>query len=255
MNSFAHYPSLKNKVVYITGGASGIGASLVIAFAQQGSKVAFVDIQDDAASSLCESLESSAAHLPYYQNVDVVDIAALKKSIHNAMKKFGPINILINNVAHDKRHSALDVTPEEWRSGLSVNLDAAFFATQTVIPEMQKMGGGVILNLSSINPILGLTNMSAYVSAKAALVGLSKSLAREFGRDNIRVNAVSPGWIATERQLATWYTPEEEARWDKLTALSGRILPEDVANLTLFLSADDSRKITGQQFIIDAGRT
>jgi D-xylose 1-dehydrogenase len=240
----ATYPSLKGRSIFITGGATGIGAELVRAFAAQGAQVRFVDL--DAESGVALATETGA----HFTRVDVTDTTALKASITATER----IDILINNVANDTRHDPLAVTEDYWRRCMAVNLDAAFFASQTVIPVMQANGGGSIINFSSINAVLGPEGMPGYVTAKAGLLGMTKALARQYGVDHIRVNTILPGWVVTERQLETWLTPEAEAEWSKLVAIKNRIQPPDVASLALFLAADDSAMITGQQFIIDAGR-
>ncbi len=254
MNQAARYPSLKAKNVFITGGATGIGAAMVEAFAGQGARVAFIDILDDAAAGLCAAVLKKTGINPVYRHVDVTVVEKLQASVREAAREFGTIDVLINNVANDMRHPPLEISADYWRKCLAVNLDGAFFAAQAVIPLMQKSGGGSIINFSSINAYLGLEQMPGYVAAKAGIIGLSKALARQYGRDNIRSNIIVPGWIATQRQLDTWLTPEEEKKWMDLVALKGRIQPDDVAKLALFLAADDSSKITAQEFVIDAGR-
>lgn len=235
--------------MYITGGATGIGAELVQSFVAQGAHVTFVDIQSDAGHALAKTLNTA-----HYETVDVTDVEALQASVKAAAVRMGSIDILINNVANDTRHAPLEVTAAYWRQCMSVNLDSAFFASQAAIPFMQAQGGGAIINFSSINAVLGPTEMPGYVAAKAGLLGLTKALARQYGTDHIRVNCILPGWVVTERQLGKWLTPEAEAAWSAMVAIKDRILPRDVANLALFLAADDSAKITAQQFIIDAGR-
>ncbi len=240
----ATYPSLAGRGVFITGGATGIGAALVRAFVAQQAQVEFID--RDATSGVALAAETGAR----FGTVDVTDVPSLKAAIAAA----GRIDILINNVANDTRHDPAAVTEDFWRACMAVNLDAAFFAAQAVIPVMQRQGGGSIVNFSSINALLGPAGMPGYVTAKAGLLGMTKALARQYGADHIRVNAILPGWVVTERQLDTWLTPEAEAEWGKLVALPDRIAPSDVASLALFLGADDSKMITGQQFVIDAGR-
>jgi D-xylose 1-dehydrogenase len=242
----AIYPSLKARAIFITGGATGIGAELVRAFVAQGAVVSFCDILGEAGRALADELGSAAR----YSHIDVTDVTALQ----SAIAAHDRIDVMINNVANDTRHSPEDVTPESWRRSMAINLDAAFFAAQAVIPLMQSAGGGSIINFSSINALLGPADMPGYVTAKAGLLGLTKALARQYGVDKIRVNAILPGWVVTERQLDKWLTPKAEAEWTKLVAIKERILPSDVANLALFLADDGSAKITGQQFIIDAGR-
>ena len=248
--TFATYPSLVGRVVLITGGASGIGASLVEAFHAQGSKVAFVDRQDDAGQALAGRLGGS-----WFRACDVTDAPALQAAIRDAAEALGPITVLVNNVANDTRHVAAEITPEAWRSTLAVNLDPTIIAAVAVQPMMRAAGGGSVINFSSITALLGAADMAGYVAAKGAIISLSKALAREWGAERIRVNAVSPGWVVTERQLELWMTPEAEAAWSEQAALKDRILPDDVARLILFLASDDSRMITGQNLVIDAGRT
>ncbi|HEY0052060.1 MAG TPA: SDR family oxidoreductase [Caulobacteraceae bacterium] len=250
MARFASYPSLKDRVVLVTGGASGIGASMVEAFHQQGSRVAFIDRDAEAGRALAAKLDGT-----WFAECDVVNVAALEQSLAAAAAAVGPIGVLINNVANDTRHQAAATTPEAWRKGLAVNLDPVFVCSRAVQPGMAAAGGGSIINISSINALLGPAEMATYVAAKGAVNALTKGLAREWGPQRIRVNAVSPGWVVTERQLELWLTPEAEAEWSKLVALKDRIQPEDVARLCLFLAADDSRMITGQNLVIDAGRT
>lgn len=248
--AYATYPSLAGRTVFITGGASGIGAAMVEAFHAQGCKVAFIDIAQQAGEALAARLDGA-----WFRPADVTDAEALAAAIEHAGKVLGPVTVLVNNVANDTRHIAAETTPEAWRKGLAVNLDPAFIASTAVYPMMREAGGGVVINFSSINALLGPAEMAGYVAAKGAINALTKSLAREWGPDNIRVNAISPGWVVTERQLELWLTPEAEAEWMKQVALKRRIQPQDVARLALFLAADDSAMITGQNLVIDGGRT
>lgn len=248
--TFASYPSLKDRVVFITGGASGIGASFVAQFHAQGARVAFVDQQADAGAILAAGLDGS-----WFRVCDVTDGDALKAAIREAAAALGPITVLINNVANDTRSKAVETTLKAWRRGLAVNLDPVFVAATAVYAMMRDAGGGSIVNVSSITALLGQAQMPAYVAAKGAIIALSKSLAREWGGDLIRVNALSPGWVVTDRQLALWLTPEAEANWSKLVALKDRIAPDDIARAALFLASDDSRMMTGQNLVVDAGRT
>ena len=261
MGECANYPSLAGRCVFITGGATGIGAAMVEAFALQNSKVAFVDLDLAAAEGLCDRLESETGKRPWFQRIDVTDVSALQASIRSAAEDLGPLQALVNNAANDRRHSPEDVTPESWRDCMAINLDATFFGAQaaakimTAAKNQVKNQGGSIINFSSINALLGPANMPGYVAAKAGIVGLSKALAADYGEADIRVNAILPGWVVTERQLDTWLTPEAEADWMEQVSLKQRLLPAEVANLALFLAADDSRMITGQSFTIDGGRT
>jgi NAD(P)-dependent dehydrogenase (short-subunit alcohol dehydrogenase family) len=248
--AFATYPSLKDRTVFVTGGASGIGAAFVQTFHDQGAKVAFVDLDEAAGQARAGKLGAS-----WFRRCDVTDAEALQAAIRDAAAALGPITVLINNVANDTREVAAEVTPEAWRKGLAVNLDPAFIAAVAVYPMMKAAGGGSIVNVSSINALLGPGELPTYSAAKGAINSLSKSLAHAWGPDRIRVNALSPGWVVTPRQLELWLTPEAEAEWSKLVALKDRIMPEDIARAALFLASDDSRMMTGQNMIVDAGRT
>jgi D-xylose 1-dehydrogenase len=245
--AFATYPSLTNKVVFVTGGGGGIGATLVEEFHAQGAKVAFVSHDD--ASDLSGRLGA------WFEAGDVTDVAWFEAAMGRASGSLGAIDVLINNVAHDERHEAAATDVEAWRQGLAVNLDAAFVAARAVYAGMKAKGGGSIINISSINALLGPPQMVTYVAAKGAINAMTKALAREWGPDGIRVNTLSPGWIITERQLKLWLTPQAEDEWMKLVAIKERIWPTDVAQLAMFLAAEDSSKITGQNFVIDGGRT
>ena len=255
MTTSASYPSLQGQCIFITGGATGIGAALVRAFAQQGANVAFVDIDVDSAKQLINELESEQGPKLWYQATDVTNVQALQQAILEAEAQLGPVGVLVNNAANDMRHAPADVTAQSWRDCMAINLDAAFFAAQAAAGLMNQRNSGSIINFSSINALLGPSNMPGYVTAKAGIIGLTKALARDYGPNGVRVNAILPGWVATERQLQTWLTPDEESRWMEQVALQERLLPEDVANLALFLAATESKMITGQSFTVDAGRT
>ena len=250
MTGYASYPSLAGRVAFVTGGATGIGEALVEAFHGQGARVGYLDRDAAAGSKL-------AARLPgaWFGACDVTDAAALEETLAAAATALGSIDVLVNNVADDTRHAAADTDAEAWRAALAVNLDPTFLAARAVRPAMASAGAGVILNLGSINALLGPAGMAAYVAAKGAVSALTKALAREWGPDGIRVNAIAPGWVVTERQLALWLTPQAGAAWMEQVALKRRILPADVARLALFLASDDASAITGQTFIIDGGRT
>lgn len=247
--AYATYPSLVARVVFVTGGASGIGASLVEQFHAQGAKVAFVDRQAEAGQALADRLPGS-----WFRPLDVTDTPALTGAIVDAAGALGPVTVLVNNVADDTRHVAAETSVETWRAGLAVNLDPVFVASTAVYSMMCQAGGGAIINVSSINALWGPAGMAAYVAAKGAINSLTKGLAREWGGAGIRVNALSPGWVVTDRQLELWLTPEAEADWARQVALQGRILPDDIARAALFLASDESRMMTGQNLVIDAGR-
>lgn len=250
MQNGARYPSLVDQGIFITGGATGIGAALVRAFIKQNAQVTFVDLQQEAGAALVAELDDRVT----FHRLDITDTDALQRAVTDANERT-KLGVLINNAANDMRHAPSDMTPSQWRDCLAINLDAAFFAAQTAAPILAGNGGGSIINFSSINATLGPSNMPGYVSAKAGLIGMSKALAKDYGADMVRVNAISPGWVVTQRQLATWLTPAEEADWMRQVALPKRLMPEDVASLALFLAADDSSMITGQNFTIDGGRT
>lgn len=255
MGVSAHYPSLAERCVFITGGATGIGAALVEAFTRQSARVAFVDVDEQAAHDLVNGLSSEGFNPPWFRSVDVTRVEDLQQAIDDAADELGALDTLVNNAANDQRHSPEDVTPESWRQCMAINLDAAFFASQAAAAVMVPNKRGSIINFGSINALLGPSNMPGYVAAKAGIMGLTKSLAKDYGEHNLRVNAILPGWVATERQLKTWLTPEEEHKWMQQVALQSRLMPQDVANLALFLAADDSNMISGQNFVIDGGRT
>ena len=251
MNTFTQYQSLKNKIVFITGGASGIGAAMVKAFIKQQAKVAFIDIDSDSAKTLVEELNGEC----WYRTLDVTNPEGLQDAIADAARELGGLDVLVNNVASDIRHNPDDVTVRDWHKCMQVNLDPAFFSSQAASSLMKKQNSGSIINISSINALLGPENMSGYVTAKAGLIGMTKALAHDFGINNIRVNAILPGWVATDKQLANWLTEEEEAKWMESMALKKRIKPEDVAKLALFLASEASAMISGQSIAVDGGKT
>ncbi len=248
--AFATYPSLTGRVVFITGGASGIGADMVRAFDGQGAKVAFIDIQDAVAKGLTGDLGGR----PLYRHCDITDLTALKSCIAEIGETFGPIGVLINNAANDDREEIDDITEAYWDRSQAINLRPHFFAAQAVRPQMCQLGGGSIINFSSISYRYGADKMLAYATAKAAIIGLTKALARGFGDDNIRVNAIEPGAVITERQRQLWYPTEQAVQGMVDRQIIKKILlGEEVARLALFLASDDSRMITKQSLVIDAG--
>lgn len=248
----ASYPDLKDKVVLITGGASGIGAAMVDAFAAQGARTGFVDLDTARGEALAARLSGAGASVAF-EACDLRDIAALRAAVGRIRDRLGPITGLVNNAAHDERHATLEVTPEYFDDRIAVNFRHQLFAAQAVLPDMQAAGGGAIVCFSSIVPVIGMGGMPVYAASKSAVVGLARSLARDFGPDNVRVNVISPGWIMTERQIALWLTPEADAMRADRQALKRRILPEDVARVALFLISDESSAITGQSHIVDGG--
>jgi NAD(P)-dependent dehydrogenase (short-subunit alcohol dehydrogenase family) len=254
MNGFAAYPSLRDKVVFVTGGASGIGASVVEQFCAQGSRVAFVDVAVEAGEALAGRIGDSGVSPPLFIPCDLREIEALRAAIARTGRELGPIRVLVNNAANDDRHAVADVTPAYWDERMAVNLRHQFFAAQAVYPQMKAAGGGSIVNMGSIVWKLAHGGLPAYSAAKAAVCGLTRGLARDFGADAIRVNTVLPGWVMTERQIALWLTDEGERGLLATQCLKEKIYPPDVARLVLFLAADDSRMCTAQDFIIDGGR-
>lgn len=250
---FAHYPSLHNTLVLITGGASGIGAALAEHFALQAAQVALLDIAEQDAAKLIDKLAPVAIHSPAFLKCDLTDIVELRSAIKSIETQFGTVRVLVNNAASDDRHKMSEVTPEYWDERMNVNLRHHFFAIQAVAPGMTQAGGGSIINMSSIAWMIPSTGLPAYVTAKAGIVGLTRTLSRELGGANIRVNCVSPGAIMTERQRRLWMTPDYLAEIMQRQSLKRELLPEDVARLVLFLASDDSSAITGQNFVIDGG--
>jgi NAD(P)-dependent dehydrogenase (short-subunit alcohol dehydrogenase family) len=253
-DAFAIYPSLRDRVVFITGGASGIGAEHVTQFAAQGAKVAFVDIADDAARDLVAKIEAAGHGSPFYQHCDLRDIEALRRAIAEAARQMGPITVLVNNAANDQRHKFEDVTVEYWDERQATNLRHQFFAIQAVAPIMRASGGGSIVNFGSVSWHSLQGGMPAYTTAKAAVEGLTRGMARDLGPDKIRVNTVIPGWIMTERQLSLWMTPEAEKNLMQVQCLKERLVPADVTRMVLWLASDDSRMCTAQLWVVDAGR-
>ena len=247
----AIYPSLKDKRVLVTGGGSGIGEGLVEAFARQGARVAFVDIADKASRDLVERL-CDLPHKPIYRQCDLTDIDAFKTILGELEGQLGGIDILVNNAANDDRHSVEEVTPAYWDDRMAVNLRHLFFAAQAVVPAMKRAGGGVILNFGSISWHLGMADLVLYQTAKAAIEGMTRALARDLGRDGIRVNTIVPGNVQTPRQ-EKWYTPEGEAEIVKSQCIDGRIQPADIAAMVLFLASDDARMCTAHDYFVDAG--
>jgi len=253
MSENAIYPSLRDRAVFVTGGGSGIGAAIVEHFCAQGSKVAFVDIAREPSEALVKSIAGKGLPKPLFLHCDVTDIAALQKAIADAKQQLGPIRVLINNAAHDQRHPIDSVTPEYWDDRYAVNLKHQFFAAQAVYKDMAAAGGGSIVNLGSTSWVIGQGGMPCYTSAKSAVAGLTRALARDLGPMNIRVNCILPGWIMTERQITLWLTPEGEQELMKRQCLKRKLVPDDIARTVLFFAADDSGACTNQNYIVDGG--
>jgi NAD(P)-dependent dehydrogenase (short-subunit alcohol dehydrogenase family) len=245
--SSAIYPSLKGKRVVITGGGSGIGAGLVTGFVRQGAEVIFLDIVEEDSKALVAQL-SSAEVPPVYKHCDLMDLESLKA----VLAQIGDVDVLVNNAGNDDRHKLADITPAYWDNRMGVNLRHMLFAAQAVAPGMAKRGGGAIINFGSISWHLGLEDLVLYETAKAGIEGMTRALARELGPDDIRVTCVVPGNVKTKRQ-EKWYTPEGEAEIVKAQCLKGRLVPDHVASLVLFLASDDAALCTGHEYWIDAG--
>ena len=246
------YPDLEGKTVVITGGGSGIGEAIVRRFAAQGAKVGFIDIAEAPSRALEQELTQSG-HSVHFEQCDLKDIPALRQALDNIRAKYGLIGVLINNAAHDQRHATPDVTPEYFDDRIAVNLKHQFFAAQAVLPDMQKLGGGSIVNFGSTSWMVGQGGMPIYTAAKSAIIGLTRSLARDYGKDNIRVNAVAPGWIMTQRQIDLWLTPEAEAELMQRQCLKRRLVPDDMARMALFFASDESGACTNQHYVADGG--
>ena len=247
----AIYPSLKGKRVLVTGGGSGIGAGVVEGFVRQGADVTFFDIAKEDSEALAKSL-AGAQRGPVFKHCDLTDIKAVQAQIASLIEENGAFDILINNAANDDRHTIEQVTEEYWDNRLNTNLKHLFFCAQAVIPGMKAKGAGVIINLGSISWHLALEELTLYQTSKAAIEGLTRSFARELGPDGIRSVCIVPGNVKTPRQMR-WYTPEGEAEIVDAQCLKGRLVPEDIAAMALFLASDDARLITGHEFFVDAG--
>jgi NAD(P)-dependent dehydrogenase (short-subunit alcohol dehydrogenase family) len=252
---FASYPSLQDRVVFITGGGSGIGASIVEHFCAQRARVAFVDIDDAASAALIERIDASGAPTPRFVRCDLRDVAALQAIVRRIGDELGPITVLVNNAANDDRHKAMDVTLEYWNDRIAVNLRHQFFAAQAAYPQMKAAGGGSIVNFGSISWMNSEGGYNAYTTSKAAVHGMTRGLARDWGVDHIRVNTVVPGWVMTQRQIDLWLDADGERQLFENQCLKEKLYPPDLARMVLWLAADDSRMCTAQNFIVDAGWT
>jgi NAD(P)-dependent dehydrogenase (short-subunit alcohol dehydrogenase family) len=246
------YPSLSGAPVFVTGGASGIGEAIVRAFVAQGAKVTFVDIDAGRGEALAAELASTGAP-PLFIPCDLRDVAALRAAIDAAQARHGDLAALVNNAANDTRHALADLTPDYWDDRFAINLRPMVFAAQAAAIQMRRRGGGAIVNFGSISWKTGVGGMVAYTTAKAAVHGLTRSLARDLGPDGIRVNTVTPGWVMTERQLALWVDAAAEAEIDAAQCLTARLAPEDIAAMVLFLASADARLCTAQEFTVDGG--
>jgi NAD(P)-dependent dehydrogenase (short-subunit alcohol dehydrogenase family) len=252
---YANYPSLRDKGVFVTGGGSGIGAGVVEHFGAQQSVVTFVDIDDVASAALCARIRETGARPPRFVHCDLRDVAALQSIVMRVGAEAGPITVLVNNAANDDRHETMDVTLDYWNDRIAVNLRHQFFAAQAVYPQMKEAGGGSIVNFGSISWMNSEGGYNAYTTSKAAVHGMTRGLARDWGVDRIRVNTVVPGWVMTQRQIDLWLDAAGERQLYENQCLKDKLYPPDIARMVLWLAADDSRMCTAQNFIVDAGWT
>ncbi|HEY0820750.1 MAG TPA: SDR family oxidoreductase [Rhizobacter sp.] len=250
--SSARYPSLQGRPVFITGGGSGIGAALVEAFVAQGARVAFVDIDEASSRALAHKLE---AHSPWWRRCDVRDVAALQSAIADAARALGDFAVLVNNVASDDRHTLEEITPEYYDNRIAINQRPAMFAIQSVVPGMKRLGFGSIVNVGSIGWQAKNSDYPCYAVSKSSVNGLTRGLASGLGKDRIRVNTVTPGWVMTERQVKLWLDAEGEREIARNQCIPDKLMPEHIASMVLFLASDDSAMCTAQEFTVDAGWT
>ncbi len=253
LSKLARHPGLKGRSVFVSGGGSGIGAAIVESFLDQGCKVAFVDINEEAGNKVVAELKAQYGTAPLFIKCDLKDIPALQAAVAKAQKEHGDISVLVNNAANDQRHKWNEVTPELWNDRIATNLSHVFFSMQAVAPQMERLGGGAIINFGSIAWKLAMNDMAGYVASKAGIHALTRSMARDLGPKKIRVNTVLPGWIMTERQKTLWLTPEADKMREAAQCLKDKIEPIDVARLVLFLASDDARMCSAQEFTIDGG--
>ncbi|MGH6739049.1 MAG: SDR family NAD(P)-dependent oxidoreductase [Bradyrhizobium sp.] len=248
----AIYSDLAGKVVLVTGGASGIGEAIVRRFAQQKSIVVFFDIKGEEGTRLARELSGQGLSA-HFLNVDLTDITALRAGVADARKAHGPVNVLVNNAAHDERHPTEEMTPEYWDDRVAVNLKHQFFAAQAVLPDMKAANAGAIINFGSVSWMVGQGGMAAYTASKSGVLGLTRSLARDYGPHNIRVNAIAPGWIMTQRQIEKWLTPEGVEELMHRQCLKRKLVPDEIAKFVVFLASDEASACTSQHYVVDGG--
>ena len=253
ITQLAQYKSLRGKRVFVTGGGSGIGEAIVAAFAAQGALVAFVDIAREASEALCVRLAEAGLPAPQYRHCDISDIVELQATMAQLAAKLGDFDVLVNNAANDQRHDVEDVSLDYWNERIAINQRPMFFTCQAVLAGMKRRGGGAIINLSSISWHAKGAGYPVYATTKAAVIGLTRSLARDIGKHGIRVNTVTPGWVMTQRQLDLWVDDAARAEIAKSQCLPGALMPDDIAAMVLFLAADDSAMCTAQDFVVDGG--
>jgi NAD(P)-dependent dehydrogenase (short-subunit alcohol dehydrogenase family) len=248
----ATYSDLQDKVVLITGGGSGIGEAIVREFARQKARVGFLDIAIEASRTLATVLKASGGAVNFLP-CDLTDIGALRAAFAEVKKQMGPIQVLINNAANDERHATEEVTEESWDRCIGVNLKHQFFCAQAVLPDMKAARAGAIVNLGSCSWIIGQGGMAGYTASKSAVLGLTRSLARDYGPYGIRVNAVAPGWILTQRQRDRWVTPETEAQIMSQQCLKRTLQPAEIAKFIVFLASEEASACTSQHYVVDGG--
>jgi NAD(P)-dependent dehydrogenase (short-subunit alcohol dehydrogenase family) len=250
--AIATYPSLEGRTVLVTGGGSGIGAAITRRFAEQGARVGFLDIATAPSEALAAEL-AGAGHAVRFVHCDLRDIDALKRGVAGVRHAFGPIGVLINNAAHDERHATAELTPDMFDERIAANLRHQFFAAQAVLPDMVAAGGGAIVNFGSVSWMAGQGGMAVYSMSKSAVLGFTRSLARDYGAFNVRVNAIAPGAVLTQRQKEKWLTPEYEAEVLGKQCLKRHLLPDEIARATLFFASDEASACTGQHYVVDGG--
>ncbi|CAN7375817.1 SDR family NAD(P)-dependent oxidoreductase [Massilia sp. LjRoot122] len=255
MNKLARYPSLQGRRVFVTGGGTGIGEAIVRAFVEQGAVVAFVDIAREASETLCASLANAGHAAPVFRYCDITDIPALQRTMAELAEQLGDFEVLVNNAANDQRHDIEKVSLDYWDERIAINQRPMFFTAQAVLPGMKKKGGGSIINFSSMSWHAKGAGYPVYATTKAAVIGLTRSLARDLGPFGVRVNTVTPGWVMTQRQIDLWVDEAAEAEIKKAQCLPGKLMPDDIAAMVLFLGAEDSKMCTAQDFVVDAGWT
>lgn len=253
MKEYAQYGSLRGKRVFVTGGGTGIGEAIVAAFAAQGAVVAFVDIAREASEALCARLANAGFAAPLFRHCDITDIAALQSTMAELAAELGDFDVLVNNAANDQRHDVEDVSLDYWNERIAINQRPMFFTCQAVLAGMKKKGAGSIINFSSMSWHAKGAGYPVYATTKAAVIGLTRSLARDIGKHGIRVNTVTPGWVMTQRQVELWVDDAAKAEIARSQCLPGELMPDDIAAMVLFLAADDSAMCTAQEFIVDAG--
>ena len=251
----ANYPSLQGRRVFVTGGGTGIGEAIVRAFVEQGAVVAFVDIAREASEALCASLANAGYAAPVFRYCDITDIPALQRTMAELAEQLGDFEVLVNNAANDQRHDIEHVSLDYWNERIAINQRPMFFTAQAVLPGMKKKGAGSIINFSSMSWHAKGAGYPVYATTKAAVIGLTRSLARDLGPFGVRVNTVTPGWVMTQRQIDLWVDEAAELEIKKAQCLPGKLMPDDIAAMVLFLGADDSKMCTAQDFVVDAGWT